>query len=859
MAADYTLKAEITANASSFESAVKQANSSLTDLTGSAQQAGKSVNKTAEDTGEQVSKTAEETGSTVSKTAKETKQDVDKTSDSVGSGLGKSTQTAAQKLGSLGSTMTKTGKSLVAVSAPVTALGVAAVATSIDFESAFAGVKKTVNGTEAQFDTLRKSIMQMSTETASSKSEIAGVMEVLGQLGVNLDSGTDNMTNMTKVMIELGDATNLSAEEAATSLAHFMNITGASQGEVSNLGSAIVDLGNNFATDEASIVSMSTRLASAGTIAGLSAQDILALSTAMSSVGIEAEAGGTAMTQTLTGIQTAISDWKNGSTDALDTVASVAGMSAAQFYNCWSNDPMQALTLFIGGLGDMNAAGEDTWAVLDELGMSGIRQSNMLQSLSLATDQLTEATKVSNTAWDENVALQNEASQRYQTTESKISQAKESLSNLGVELGDSLLPVVSSLCGGLSAAASALGAIPTPVLTAVTAFAGIVTVVGSVITWLGSLLTSISTIVTAIGGGGILASAGAACATAFSGIGTAVEAVGAALVAFVGSPVALVVAAVAALVAAGVALYMNWETISTKAAEYWGIAVQSVKDNLSEAAAAFSQSGANIKAGLSKLWSNIKNDASAGWAAVTATVSSAWSKIKSNVTSAGSTVKAGVSTAWSSIQGATSSAWSTVSSTVSSAWNTLKSTVTSGGSGIKTAVSNTWSSIKSTTSSVWSNVVSTISSSLSSARSVVSQGVSKLKSLMNFSWSLPKLKLPHISVSGKFSLSPPSAPKFSVSWYAKAMKNGMILNSPTIFGASGGTLLGAGEAGSETVVGTNSLMNMIQNAVTNSQSTTSGEVTINVYGAEGQNVTELAEIVQQKITQQINRRDYAWA
>lgn len=156
----------------------------------------------------------------------------------------------------------------------------------------------------------------------------------------------------------------LSADEAASALAKFANITGTTADEYSKLGSTIVDLGNNFATTERDIVEMATRLASAGTVAGLSEQDILALSTAMSSVGINAEAGGTAMTQTMTAISKAVS----AGGDDLETFAKIAGVSASEFANMWGNEPIDAISAFIGGLGKMNENGEDTISVLDELG-----------------------------------------------------------------------------------------------------------------------------------------------------------------------------------------------------------------------------------------------------------------------------------------------------------------------------------------------------------------------------------------------------------------------------------------------------------------------------------------------------------
>lgn len=308
---------------------------------------------------------------------------------------------------------------------------------SIEFESAFAGVEKTVSGTDEQMAVLRSGIKALSTEIPATATEIAGVAEIAGQLGI----AAGDVLGFTKVMIDLGESTNLSAEEAATALAQFMNVAGTAPENVGRLGSAIVALGNNFATNEQKIVEMSQRLASAGTMAGFSEAEILALATAMSSVGIEAEAGGTAMTQTFTAITKAMS----AGGDKLNKFARISGMSASEFSTAWKNDAAGALSAFINGLAELESTGGDVTAVLDELGMSGIRQSNMLRSLTLANGQFNAAIEVSNAAWAQNTALLEEASKRYATTESRLQMAANSFENLKAAIGDSFTPQIGAL------------------------------------------------------------------------------------------------------------------------------------------------------------------------------------------------------------------------------------------------------------------------------------------------------------------------------------------------------------------------------------------------------------------------------
>lgn len=228
------------------------------------------------------------------------------------------------------------------------------------------------------------------------------------------------------------------------------------------------------------------------------------------------------------------------------------------------------------------------------------------------------------------------------------------------------------------------------------------------------------------------------------------------------------------------------------------------------------------------------------WNAIKTFILSVWNAIKSNITSVVNTIKSVVTTAWNGIKSVIQSVMNLIKSIITNIWNSIKSVITNIMNAIKSVVSNVWNNIKSTVSRVINSVKNVISSGLNSAKSavsnilssikskfssiwegcksIVSNAINRIKSLMHFNWELPHLKLPHFSISGRFSLNPPSVPSFGISWYKKAMDNGMILNSPTLFGfdPKTGKFLGGGEAGSEIVVGTQSLMSMIAQVVSNS-------------------------------------------
>lgn len=301
---------------------------------------------------------------------------------------------------------------------------------SMEMESAIAGVYKTVDGTPEQLAEISDGIKAMSTKLPTAATEIAAVAETAGQLGIQ----TDDILSFTKVMVDLGESTNLSAQEGAEALAKLANITGMSADNYDRLGSVIVGLGNNFATTEADIVSMATRLAATGSLTGLTEAQIMALATAMSSVGIEAEAGGSAVSKLLKQFETMVA---TGS-DSLDEFASVAGMSAEEFSAAWGEDAVGALTAFLKGLGKIDAQGGSSVATLEDLEIKETNLSRAVLSMASSGDLLTRAVDEANRAWAENTALTEEASKRYETAESKLAMLSNSAYNFQAAVGDVL-------------------------------------------------------------------------------------------------------------------------------------------------------------------------------------------------------------------------------------------------------------------------------------------------------------------------------------------------------------------------------------------------------------------------------------
>ena len=366
--------------------------------------------------------------------------------DSAFTKFGKGAQEVGNKISQMGQTISGFGSALTrGVTAPIVAGAGLVVKAAIDYESAFAGVKKTVDETATvSYQKLSDGIRQMAKELPASAVQIANVAEVAGQLGIK----ADDILTFSRTMIDMGESTNLSAEEAATAIAKIANILGLTSDEYGRFGASVVDLGNNFATTEKDIVEMTNRLAAGGKLAGLTAPEILGLATAMSSVGIEAEAGGTAMTQTLTAIGNAVSLTTKDSADDLALIAKVAGTTSEEFQKAWKEKPAEALQSFIKGLNTAREQGANMDAILMKLGMTGVRQGNMLKSLALSSDKMSAAVERSNQAWKDNTALTNEANKRYETTESQLKMFRNQVTDLAIEFGE---PLIKALRSGLDA------------------------------------------------------------------------------------------------------------------------------------------------------------------------------------------------------------------------------------------------------------------------------------------------------------------------------------------------------------------------------------------------------------------------
>ena len=451
---------------------------------------------------------------------------------------GESLTAISKKCETISKAMTKAGKSLTThVTAPITALGTAAVKASIDYEYAFADVRKTVDATEEEYNALSDSVKKMSTEVAASAEEIAEVMSIAGQLGIE----NEHLAEFTRTMIDLGNSTNLVAADAASEAARFANIMGMSQGQFQNLGSALVDLGNNYATTESEILAMSMRLAGAGKQVGLSEAQILGFATALSSVGIEAQMGGSAFSKAL--VKMEVASATGG--DALEDFAKVSGMTAKQFKALWDSDPAAAFQSFIVGLSKMDEEGESAIATLEEIGIKEVRLRDTLLRSTNATELFSRAQETANRAWRENAALTNEANKRYATTKSRLTNLKNTALMFARQIGDDLNPTIQQIIDKANALLQKFLSLDATQRQSIVKWAAFAAAVGPVVLVLGKVVGAVGTVTGALGKAfTAIGKFSASVSMAGGGIGGLVKVLASSKVAMVALAAALVYGAV---------------------------------------------------------------------------------------------------------------------------------------------------------------------------------------------------------------------------------------------------------------------------------------------------------------------------
>jgi len=303
-----------------------------------------------------------------------------------------------------------------------------------NFESAFANVEKTVDGTEAQLASIRDEIRQLALEIPESAANLANMAGMAGQLGVE----AENIAAFTRVIATLGVTTEMTGEDGAKAIARFMNVMQTFEGDVDRVASTLIHLGNNAAATESEIMNMSMRISGAGRVVGLTEGQVMGLAAAMSSLGIRVEAGGSAATRMFLRMEQAV----NSGGQQLSAFSNIANVSASDFAQAWSEDPMRAMQMFLNGLGRIIENGGDVTAALNSIGFTELRLTDAVRRLAAGSNVLNEMLEIQNEGWETGNKHMEEAERRYDTVASRWQMLKNQVGEGAIELFDASRPAL---------------------------------------------------------------------------------------------------------------------------------------------------------------------------------------------------------------------------------------------------------------------------------------------------------------------------------------------------------------------------------------------------------------------------------
>lgn len=682
----------------------------------------------------------------------------------IGSSTSRSFAQLGKDLGNVGLQMQIAGQSIQTFFKPVAGILTDSIKSAVSYEDAFAGVRKTVDATEPEFQQLSDAIRNMSKQMPESADEIAHVMEIAGQLGIR---GVDDLETFTKTAVMLGDTTNLSSEEASTALAKFLNITGSGTDTVDRLGSTLVDLGNNTATTEADIMNMALGLAAAGSQVGMTDSDILGFAATLSSLGIASERGGTAFSKLMINMEVAT---ETGG-EALEQFASVAGMSADQFKEKFKTDATGAITDFIGGLKNIENNGGSAIKTLDDMGIKEVRLRDTIMRAVEGYDMMNDNLKLSTDAYNDNNALVEEAGKRYETVQSKIDIFKNKLKDVGISIGNAVLPAISKLLDIGGKIIDWVGQLDPK-------FLAIVGVIGTVGVAIGGFLSVLGLVVSGISGG----------IAALGLLGGALSAISA--------PVLAVVAVIAGLVAAFVYCWNNVEGFREKVTEafhtiyeviksavstiwdviqtVWGAikpfvvevfqgcaeiigevftiitdyvvpAVKNIWDTIEKVWGAIKPYVEKIFGGIAEylggIWEVIKSVIKAALDIIKAIMDGDWGAIKDIVLNMVEGIKNGIKRTWDGIKQIIGTVLDAIKAVISNVWEAIKNKISSVLDGIKSVASSAWEGIKSLISSALDAIKSVVSSIWEAIKNKISSVLDGIKSVVSSAWDGVKNKI----------------------------------------------------------------------------------------------------------------------
>lgn len=773
-------------------------------------------------------------------------------------GAGTSGKTSMESLGQsmqqVGTKMTATGKVMTAtVTTPIVALGTAAVKTAADFDTQMSKVQAISGATGSDMQKLRDKAREMGAKTKFSAKEAGQGFEYMAMAGWKTGDMLDGIEGIMNLAAASGENLGTTSDIVTDALTAF-----GLQAKDSGHFADVLAAASSNANTNVSMMGETFKYAApiAGSL-GYSAEDTALAIGLMANSGIKASQAGTSLRTIMSKLTGEVKISGKALGDVTIATANADGT-------------MRPFSEILGDCREAFSKLTDEEKVSAAESLVGKNaMSGFLALMNAGEGDVNKLTKALNTC---DGASKKMADTMNDNLEGQLIILKSQLQELAISFGEILIPAVRSVVSVIQKVVDWFNKIPAPMKTVITHVLAVVAAIGPLLLIGGKLITAIGTIM----------SAGSKLTGLFTGIKTAATVLGGGLKALWGvlmaNPIVLVIAAVAALVAGFIYLWNHcegfrqfwinlwegiktavstawqaittglqtaWQTISTTAQTVWNGIKEFFSGLWEGIKTVFSTAVTAIGTALSTAWTTISTVASTAWTAITSTLSKAWENIKTKASTTWDNIKTKIGTAWENIKANTGTTLENLKSKVSTAWGNMKTNIGTAMDNIKSVCATAWSNIKTNATTAMTNIRTAVSTGLSNVRSTasslltsvrttftnvfngirshVSGVVSWLKGIFNFSWSLPHIKLPHFSISGTFSLNPPSIPHFSVSWYKSAYDEAMIFQQPTVFGANG---FGDGN-GSEVVVGDQHLIDLIREAF--SGGVTNGDTIIPVY------------------------------
>lgn len=676
---------------------------------------------------------------------------IQKKTSSLATNIGNKMQTAGKKIEGV-------GKALAPISAIAGATLGASVKSASDFTDAMAKVSTLVDTSKVSVDDLSKVFLDLSNASGKSATELAEA----GYQALSASVPVEKLGQFTKTATDLAKVGFTDTSTAVDVLTTAINAYSMETEDAESIATKLVKTQNLGKTTVNELASSMGKIIPTASAMNVDIDNLTAGYVSLTKQGI-------ATAEATTYMNSMLNELGDSGTDVGGILKEETGKS---FQECMESG------MSLGDvLGVLKKHADDNGTAFNELWGSAEAGKASLAILNGGVDEFNGTVST----MKENTNELSEGLDKLNTPSAKVRKSLNQIKNSGIQLGTAFLtavaPVLDKVSAGIEKATTWFNSLDegtkqniATMLLFVAGLAPVLIGIGKFITLVGSVITAISTIKTAITGVG----------TVLSGLGVAVN------------PIGLIIGAIALLAVGFVYLWNTSESFRNFWINLWNV-ISTTAINIVN----------TVKAWLANAWNAIRN-----------TAVNTWNSLKSGVTNIINGLKSTITNVWNSIKSTVTNVMNGIKTSITTAWNNAKTTVTTAVNGIKTNISTALNSAKSTVSNIFSNIQSSIRDKINSAKDAVTTAINNIKSAFNFSWSLPHLALPHISISGSFSINPPSVPHFGISWYKKAMEDPFLFTRPTLFDVNPitGTAKGAGEAGDEIMYGHSNLMEDIRNA-----------------------------------------------